>query len=86
MKRVIEPAKRNIPEREALRKRVKQFYIRFNKADWGGCFALIDPELVGSGRVKIEAYSGSMQAFKAVYGRLSPWLTRLSLHMEGAPK
>jgi hypothetical protein len=86
MTRVVQSKKREVAERESLRKRVKQFYVRFNQADWEGCYALIDPQLANQGKVNFETYSESMQAFKEVYGSLNPWMTRLSLHLDGAPK
>jgi hypothetical protein len=64
---------------------VKQFYRRFNKADWGACHALIDPQLTRQGKVKVETYSELMQTFKDVYGSVKPRWTRLSLHLRAAP-
>lgn len=86
MSRTVHSTGRDATEREALRRRVKQFYRRFNKADWDGCFALIDPQLTRAGRVKLDKYSERMQAFKDVYGKINLWLTRVSLHLEPAPK
>ena len=86
MKRTLQPVESVTDERKALRKRLKQFYLRFNKANWDDCFALIDPLLTHQGKVNREAYPKLMQDFKDVYGRVKPWVTRLSLHPEGAPK
>ena len=77
---------RDAAEREALRRRVKQFYARFNKAEWDRCFALVDPRLSRQGTVELGSYSRLMGAFKAVYGSVKPWLTRLSLHLDAAPR
>jgi hypothetical protein len=86
MKRAVHTTKRDAAVREALRRRVKQFYRRFNKADWAGCHELIDPQLRQQGKVNLDTYSELMQAFKNVYGSVKPWTTRLSLHMEATPK
>lgn len=73
-------------ERETLRKRVKQFYLRFNEEDWADCYSLIDPQLTQQGKVDQSAYAERMQAFKNVYGRVQLWLTRLSLHLDVSAK
>jgi len=86
MKRTVDCAKRDTSERAALRRRVKHFYVRFNRADWHKCYALIDPQLTQLGRVKLDTYSGLMQTFKDVYGSVNLWLTRLSLHLHATPK
>jgi hypothetical protein len=65
---------------------VKQFYVRFNQSDWNGCYALIDPQLIQQGKVKLDTYSELMRAFKRVYGSVKPWLVRLSLHLDAASK
>jgi hypothetical protein len=85
MKQTVHSRKRGDTEREALRRRVKLFYRRFNKPDWAGCYALIDPQLTLKGRVRFDSYSEVMQAFKDVYGSVKPWLTRVSLHLNAAP-
>jgi hypothetical protein len=86
MNKTSKVTKRAATDRQALRKRVKQFYLRFNKADWQGCFALIDPQLTQHGKVNAETYSDIMQAFKDSYGSVNPWHTRLSLHLKVSPK
>jgi hypothetical protein len=86
MKRAISTTKRDAMEREALRRRVKQLHARFNKSDWAGCYALIDPQLTQQGKVNLAAYSELMRAFKDVYGEVRPWFTRLSLHLDSTPK
>src|SRR5947209_1115411 len=82
MKRSTQSVRRVDADRKALRRRVKQFYLRFNEEDWGGCFALIDPQLAKHGKVELATYAVQMQAFKRVYGRVEPWLTRVSLHLD----
>jgi hypothetical protein len=78
-------AQRDATKRNALRRRVSEFYRSFNKADWRYCFAMIDPELTRKGKVEFDTYSGLMQAFKQEYGKVHRWMTRLSLHLDGAP-
>jgi hypothetical protein len=70
MKRAVDSTKKAARARGALRNRVRQFYLRFNAADWEGCYALVDPELVRQGKVASEAYSESLKVFKGVYGKL----------------
>jgi hypothetical protein len=65
---------------------VKQFYSRFNEADWEGGYALIDTQLTNQGKVKLATYAELMQAFKDEYGNANPWLTRLRLHLDPTPK
>jgi hypothetical protein len=73
-------------ERQALRRRVQQFYRWFNKEAWDDCFALIDPELTGRGRVNLDTYADLMQSFKESYGTVRPRWTDLSLHLDPTPK
>lgn len=68
-------------ERRALGRRVKQFYDRFNEADWAACYSLIDPLLTGGGKVDPGEYATGLRAFKSAYGSVTPWMTRLSLHL-----
>ena len=84
MKRPIPPADCNGSERDALRRRVKQFYRRFNEEDWKGCYALIDPQLTKQGKVELAQYAECMSAFKSAYGSIKLWLTRLSLHPDAS--
>jgi hypothetical protein len=86
MKSTVPTANREATERAALRRRVQQFYRRFNQADWDACHALIDPRLTEHRKVKREAYTELMQAFKDAYGRVNPWSTRLHLHLDPSPK
>ena len=64
MKRSVRPTRPEMSERESLRRRVKQFYRRFNSADWGNCYALVDPRLTRQGKPELDSYSRLMQAFK----------------------
>ncbi len=73
-------------ERQALRRRVQQFYRRFNKAAWDDCHQLIDPELTGRGKVESATYADLMQAFKEVYGSVRPRWTDVSLHLDATTK
>jgi len=84
MKQTIRSRKREACEREALRKRVKYFYRRLNRSDWEDCFALIDPQLTRTGKVKVDVYSRLMESFKTAYGSVNPRWTRLSLHLQVA--
>lgn len=61
---------------------MKQFYRRFNKADWPGCHAFIDLQIIRKGKVNLIDYTKLMQGFKEVYGGVKPWMTRLSLHLD----
>ena len=53
MKRAVRTAKHEATERASLRRRVKQFYARFNNADSDGCYALIDSQLTQQDKVKV---------------------------------
>jgi hypothetical protein len=86
MKRAVHSTERDSAQREALRRRVKRFYHRFNKADWKNCYALIDPQLTRQGKVTLDTYCELMQAFKTVYGSINLWFTRVSPHLDAAPK
>jgi hypothetical protein len=86
VKRTVTRSERAVTERRALRRRLKRFYRAFSKADWAACYSLIDPRLTEQGRVNLASYSELMQAFKDVYGNVQLWCTRVSLHMDGAPK
>ena len=85
MKRSVPTAKSVDAGREALRRRVKQFYLSFNREDWDECYSLIDPQLTQAGKVRLDTYSERMRSFKEAYGRVRPWMTRLSLHPDAAP-
>ena len=86
MSKTGKSAKPSSTDRQALRKRVKHFHHAFNKADWQACFVQIDPQLSENDKVRIEAYSKLMDVFKEAYGAVSIWLTRISMHPEGASK
>ncbi|MEX2306771.1 MAG: hypothetical protein WD738_04225 [Pirellulales bacterium] len=85
-KRTVQTKKPDLTERQALRRRVQQFCRRFNKGAWEECYALIDPQLTGRGKVNLDTYSELMQSFKNVYGSVKPRWTDLSLHLEAMPK
>ena len=85
-KRTTGTKKRDATKRDALRRRVKQFYARFNDGAWEKCYAMIDPELTRRGKVNLNTYSALMQEFKEVYGSVHPRWTDLSLHLEVTPK
>jgi hypothetical protein len=84
--RSVQMSPRERAERQALRRRVQQFYRRFNKGAWEGCYALIDPQLTQEGKVQLGTYADLMQAFKEVYGAIKPRWTDLSLHLDPSPK
>jgi hypothetical protein len=86
MKQTMQPRASDAADRQALRRRVKQFYARFNKTDWDRCYALVDPQLRRHGKVNRGVYTHSLAVFKEAYGSVRLWLTRLSLHMGGAPR
>ncbi|MEX0714963.1 MAG: hypothetical protein WD066_00170 [Planctomycetaceae bacterium] len=86
MPRTVSATKSEATERAALRRRVKQFYRRFNEADWDGCFALVDPELTRRRKVNLNAYSERMREFKNAYGDVRLRWIDLSLHLHGAPR
>jgi hypothetical protein len=73
-------------ERQGLRRRVQQFYRRFNKGAWQDCFGLIDPHLTQEGKVEFRAYADLMQTFKEMYGSIKPRWTDLSFHLDASPK
>src|SRR5262245_1641171 len=85
MKRTVHNPRRDDSERENLRRRVKQFYQRFNSENWEGCFSMIDPRLIQGKKVELGTYVERMRAFKSVYGSVNFWRTVLSLHLNGAP-
>jgi hypothetical protein len=79
-------SKRNRTEREKLRRREKQFYLRFNAENWEYRYSLIDPQLTKDGKVGLATYSERMRAFKKSYGSVKLWMTRLSLHLDAGRK
>lgn len=84
MKRSDPSIQRGSSERVGLRRRVKQFYRRFNEEAWAACYSLIDPQLTEQGKVELATYSERMQAFKKVYRSVRLWLTRVSLHLDAS--
>ncbi len=71
-------------DRKALRRRVNQMYEWFNQASWEKCFSLIDPKLREQEKVEGKAYAESLRRFKEVYGTISPWYIRISLHLDAS--
>jgi hypothetical protein len=69
-------------ERRALRRRVKQMYGLFNRERWQECFALIDPKLRKASKVEFPVYARGLQAFREVYGAITPWYIRINLHLD----
>jgi hypothetical protein len=59
-------------------------YDWFERGQWEKCFFLIDPRLREQSRVELPVYSERMRAFKQVYGRIHPWLIRISLHPDAS--
>lgn len=83
MRRSIDnPAPRVGSDRLALRRRIKSFYARFNRGDWSGCHALIDPSLTGGGKVDRSIYSDQLNIFRDAYKVVNPWMIRLSFHLD----
>ncbi len=81
MSRSLQSSRLDSSERRALHNRVQAFYAHLNREHWDQCFAMIDPQLTQQGKVKLAAYAQRLAEFKAVYGLVRPWFTRLSLHL-----
>jgi hypothetical protein len=60
-------------------------YDWFNRELWDKCFSLIDPKLRDQAKVELPGYASSMQEFKAVYGAIRPWYTRISFRLDASP-
>jgi hypothetical protein len=73
-------------QRQALRRRIQQFYRRFNKGAWQDCFAIIDPQLTQTGKVDPAAYAELIQVFKQAYRSVKPRWIDLSMHLDASPK
>jgi hypothetical protein len=71
-------------QRAALRRRVHQIYLSFNRGLWDKCVALVDPLLKEHSKVKPSVYVEQQQAFKHTYGRIDPWHIRISLHLDAS--
>jgi hypothetical protein len=84
MKERVRKSKKESAARLALRRRVMQWYERFNSERWSECLALVDPKLTAGGRVVKEAYAKSLEVFKRHYGAVHPWHVRISLHLSTA--
>ena len=76
------PAAELASERKSLRRRVGQMYEWFNQESWKKCLSLLDPRLVDNGKVEGQTYMASLKRFKEVYGKIGPWHTRISLHLD----
>jgi hypothetical protein len=72
-------------DRQAIRRRVRHMYDSFAVDAWEKCFSLIDPTLRERSKLQLSAYADGMQDFKAAYGRVHPWMIKLSLHLDGLP-
>src|SRR6266568_2546139 len=77
----ITKAPRDAPDRQALRRRVRQMYEWFNEGAWTKCFALVDPALREHGRIDEPSYADSLRRFKRAYGAIEPWHVRVSVHL-----
>jgi hypothetical protein len=86
MNHAVHPSRHEVAEREALRRRVRKLYDWLNRGLWAKCFTLIDPKLTSASKVRLADYSDRMQTFKQVYGSVSPWHIRISLHLDGSSK
>jgi hypothetical protein len=57
-------------------------YDWFEKGSWEKCFSLVDPKLREQSKVQLSSYTERMRAFKETYGRIHPWLIKISLHLD----
>ena len=71
-----------VSDREALRRRIKQMYVGFNRERWEKCYLLIDPRLRDQSKVQLPVYMRQLKAFKETYGAIKPWHVRISLHLD----
>lgn len=86
MKTVSDTSHTHREDRKALRKRIREFYKLFNRGDWSGCLAFLDPRLIAEHRVSSEAYSLRLQEFKNCFGLITPRWIRIFPVPEGAPR
>ncbi|MBL8794728.1 MAG: hypothetical protein JNM56_12545 [Planctomycetia bacterium] len=77
-----QPAANVNVERTALRRRIRDFYRRFNREDWSGCFARLDPRLRQAGKVEESQYRDSLATFRQAYGEVEIWHTRVNLYLD----
>jgi hypothetical protein len=80
----LKTSRKDTAARHALRRRVSRWYERFNNGHWQDCFALVDPRLTSTGKVKADDYEESLSRFKDRYGSIHPWHVRISLHLTGS--
>jgi hypothetical protein len=71
-------------ERTALRRRVFARIRRLNAGQWERCYEMIDPRMRAKGTPQATAHAKQLQAFRAAYGGVHPWHTRISLHLDGS--
>jgi len=84
MNRAVKHSAREASERNALRRRVRRMHASFNRGRWQDCYALLDPRLTEGGRVELASYSRGLREFKAAYGVIRPWHTRINLHLDAS--
>lgn len=84
MKQRARHSRRETLARSALRRRVMEWYRRFNKQHWSDCFRLVDPRLTSACKVTADSYSQSLRVFQSRYGSVKPWHVRISLHLTGS--
>jgi hypothetical protein len=71
-------------DRAALRRRVGAMIRGFNSGDWQRCYETIDPTLRAKGSPEAGRYARLMQAFREAYGEITPWHTRINLHLDAS--
>src|SRR5687767_10451732 len=71
-------------DRAALRRRVLARVRRLNAGEWDECYEMIDPRLRAKGTLDAATHAGQLRAFRAAYGGVHPWHTRISLHLDGS--
>ena len=69
-------------DRAALRARVRGMIRDLNAGRWEDCWETIDPKLRAKGTPEVKSYAGQLEAFRDAYGRINPWHTRISLHLD----
>jgi len=83
MKQHASSSRQETLARSALRRRVMQWYDRFNDQDWTACYRFVDPQLTSTGKVNEEFYVESVLRFHDRYGVVRPWHIRVSVHVTG---
>lgn len=64
----MQKSKRRAWDSATLRQRIRTFYRHFNRANWRGCFKMIDPRLRNGARVDVDKYAAYLEHFKEFYG------------------